>query len=164
NYYKNIRNKLDKKVFQTIIRKSSYYEEAIRDGVSVFNIKGADEARKDINDFTQEVMELVEKPIKFLRKSEMNETVLSNDYEEVVFQLKNPYAQDIKITGSFNNWVQNECPLKKVNEDGTWEAKLILPKGRHAYKYIVDGQWQEDYTNPLKEEVHYGVYNSIIEI
>lgn len=57
-------------------------------------------------------------------------------------------AKMVSLFADFNNWNLYGTKLKRVN--GGWECWLDLPKGRHLYKYIVDG----DYIKPPHTNVH----------
>lgn len=73
-----------------------------------------------------------------------------------------PDAKEIRITGSFNNWT-NEGYLM-VKREGFWEFPVYLGKGKHLYKFIIDGEWILDPGNRLWEENEYGTGNSILWI
>jgi len=79
------------------------------------------------------------------------------------FHLDAPDAQSVYVTGSFNNWSLDEsCRMKP--QDGQWFAELTLSPGRHRYRFIVDGKWQEDPINPLREQNPFGDLDSIVEV
>ena len=44
------------------------------------------------------------------------------------------------VAGTFNDWNPTATPLTR-QADGTWAATLALPRGRHEYKFVVDGEW-----------------------
>ena len=52
-------------------------------------------------------------------------------------------AQHVQLVGDFTNWQERPIPMIKGVE-GTWAATVILPRGRHAYLFIVDGVGRED--------------------
>ncbi len=56
-------------------------------------------------------------------------------------------ADKVVITGSFNNWRENELLMTK--EDGGWSLDYALPSGNYEYKFIVDGRWMPDPEDPL---------------
>lgn len=63
------------------------------------------------------------------------------------FQLSGyQYAKKVYLVGDFNNWNMFGTPLYKT-KDG-WECKIDLSKGRHFYKYIIDGYWTADPNTP----------------
>ncbi|HSS21474.1 MAG TPA: DUF3471 domain-containing protein [Pyrinomonadaceae bacterium] len=66
----------------------------------------------------------------------------------------------IALAGSFNNWNQSQYIFGR--EDGDWVCRVDLEPGKHAYKFIVDGNWLLDPENPNTEDDDYGVKNSVI--
>ena len=65
-----------------------------------------------------------------------------------VFRLKgHEQAQKVMLAGSFNNWRDFELQLQK-SADG-WELPLVIGPGNYEYKFIVDGKWISDPSNPL---------------
>ncbi len=66
----------------------------------------------------------------------------------VLFTHKDPYAGNVFLAGDFNAWSAGANPMVK-NDDGIWTATVSLPPGEHQYKFVVDGQWTADPTNPV---------------
>jgi len=77
------------------------------------------------------------------------------------FKLAN-YAQvqEVRISGDFCSWDENGYLMQKQGD--TWFIDLHLVKGKLRYKFIVDGKWILDPSNPLYEENEYGTGNSIL--
>ena len=77
------------------------------------------------------------------------------------FRLKG-YAEAsiVALAGSFNNWNQSEFIFGKEGDE--WVCRIDLEPGKHAYKFIVDGNWLLDPANPNTEDDDYGVKNSVI--
>ena len=71
-----------------------------------------------------------------------------------------PNAKTVILTGSFVDW--NEKKIKMVFVNGVWRSTLQLPGGKHHYKYIIDGQWITDPSNPLIEDDGSGNLNSVL--
>lgn len=69
-------------------------------------------------------------------------------------------AKKVIVTGSFNNWNPKTYEMQKAN--GHWQHTLYLPPGKHTYKFIVDGAWLLDPTNPTWEDNAQGTGNSVI--
>lgn len=84
--------------------------------------------------------------------------------DAVVFVTLYPRAENVQIAGDFNNWQPELTKMQKVGESGVWQTKLQLPSGRYHYRFVVDGQWQQDPYNELTELNPYGEYNSIFEV
>jgi len=65
----------------------------------------------------------------------------------------------VSLAGSFNDWSQTRDPLTK-GDDGVWRASLSLDPGKHTYKFVVDGAWVADPSNPKTDDGGYG--NSLL--
>jgi len=63
--------------------------------------------------------------------------------KSIQFKLDAPDAEKVTVAGSFNNWDPEKTPLKK-DKKGVWTKSIRLPKGWNEYKFVVDGQWQDD--------------------
>ncbi|MFQ5589991.1 MAG: AAA family ATPase [Phycisphaerae bacterium] len=81
----------------------------------------------------------------------------------VIFRSPSRDAAEMQLAGDFNDWMPHTTPMRKL-EDGDFEARLRLPKGRYRYRLVVDGRWSHDAHNPLTETNEYGELNSIAEI
>lgn len=75
--------------------------------------------------------------------------------EGVRFRLSAPQAKDVFIGGSFNKWNARGYRMTR-NDGGVWELVVPLPKGRHQYKFKVDGEWILDPDNPLSMQTPKG--------
>lgn len=69
-------------------------------------------------------------------------------------------AKQVILAGSFNGW--NEAKTKMRQQDGRWMISMDLSAGKHYYKFIVDGNWIVDPSNPLTEKDREGNVNSIL--
>jgi 1,4-alpha-glucan branching enzyme len=81
----------------------------------------------------------------------------------VDFKLDAPWAKNVSLAGTFNNWSVDSLKMKKYN-GGIWKVSLKLKPGHYEYKFIVDDNWL---TDPGNSEVRYnntGSLNSVIEI
>lgn len=82
---------------------------------------------------------------------------------KIRFFLMDPYAEQVCIAGSFNNW--NPTATLMVPEGrGRWISELTLPIGRHEYQFVIDGHWKPD--RAAKETVFnpFGGVNSVITV
>jgi 1,4-alpha-glucan branching enzyme len=59
------------------------------------------------------------------------------------FSLSAPQATNVFIAGDFNQWNLSAHPLKQ-DKKGVWKISLALGPGRYEYRFLVDGQWQND--------------------
>lgn len=70
-----------------------------------------------------------------------------------------PEAEVVILSGSFNNWSENELQMTKINN--CWIYNKKLSGGKHQYKFIVDGKWITDPENSVKEYDYEGNINSV---
>ncbi len=71
-------------------------------------------------------------------------------------------AKKVFLAGNFNEWNNKGLELEKQGE--IWSRSIYLPDGTYAYKYIVDGEWITDPSNPILRPDGSGNYNSYISI
>jgi 1,4-alpha-glucan branching enzyme len=65
-----------------------------------------------------------------------------SDRKRTTFAIEANGACAVYVAGTFNGWDPGKNPLKQ--KDGMYEAVLLVPKGRHEYKFIIDGVWCPD--------------------
>lgn len=94
----------------------------------------------------------------------------NNNFNSVFF-LGNPYlfklsgftnAKRVILSGSFNNWREDELMMKKTVTG--WELPYILRPGNYEYKFIVDGKWITDPANPLTVDNEQKTKNSFLVV
>ena len=142
------------------------------------NVKRRRLARKGRDAFTDEVAGT---PVRFGRDDEGRVTTLTFLYEgepytarrvelpapsvkgNTTFTLKG-YAEAsvVVLTGTFNNWHQSQ--LLCAREEGGWVCRLDLDPGVYQYKFVVDGDWLLDPSNPDTAEDEAGNVNNVIEV
>jgi len=69
-------------------------------------------------------------------------------------------AKDVFIAGDFNNWSPRSYRLKRAGKE--WTIDLYIDKGKHLYKFVVDGKWTLDPGNSLWEQNEFGTGNSVL--
>ena len=83
--------------------------------------------------------------------------------KRATFTLNDPDAEEVILTGDFNNWNDKTHQMKKY-KGGVWKKIVMLPPGRCEYKFLVDGRWILDPNNDQKCSNCYGTYNNILII
>ena len=78
----------------------------------------------------------------------------------VRFSYSDPGASSVALAGEFNQWSTTANPMTK-DDAGNWTVSLPLKPGRYQYKFVVDGNWKEDPSNPEKAEDGLGGQNSV---
>lgn len=85
-----------------------------------------------------------------------NERKDGNGYVNSVLSIGEPYlfslsgypeARKVILTGNFNHWKEDELLMDKTTNG--WQLPYILPPGNYEYKFIVDGKWLVDPSNPF---------------
>ena len=81
----------------------------------------------------------------------------------VNFALHAPDANEVFIAGTFNDWNPQVRPLR-CDKKGTWRTWMNLSAGQHEYRFIVNGNWQED--PKARERAHnsFGTFNSVVSV
>jgi glycosidase len=69
----------------------------------------------------------------------------------------------VNVAGSFNGWSKDTMPLR-ADENGVFRAIVPLGAGSYTYKFIVDGQWTPDESDPLRESDGFGGNNSVLKV
>jgi hypothetical protein len=70
-------------------------------------------------------------------------------------------ATTVAVAGAFNGWSAEADPLER-GSDGAWSTTLRLPPGRHAYRFVVDGErWENDAEADAYESNELGDENSV---
>ncbi len=142
------------------------------------NVKRRRLARKGKDKFIDEVAGT---PVQFGRDDEGRVTTLTFTYEgepytarrvelpapsvkgNTTFRLDgHADASVVVLTGSFNNW--NQSQLLFAREGGAWVCRIDLDPGVYQYKFIVDGDWLLDPSNPDTAEDEAGNVNNVIEV
>lgn len=76
------------------------------------------------------------------------------------FRYKRPDADSVSLMSEFNGW--KAVPMTR-GTDGVWKAKISLPPGTQAYKFLVNGtEWVLDPENSARKTID-GVENSAVE-
>ena len=63
--------------------------------------------------------------------------------EKAIFEFSAPEAQEVSLAGDFNGWDPRKNPMKKAG-NGLWQATLPLAPGKYEYRFLADGQWEND--------------------
>jgi 1,4-alpha-glucan branching enzyme len=70
-------------------------------------------------------------------------TKRSEMVKKTEFSLSAPQAQRVSIAGDFNRWNPSLHPLQQDTK-GTWRISLDLKPGKYEYRFLLDGEWQND--------------------
>jgi len=142
------------------------------------NVKRRRLARGKRDTFTDEVAGT---PVRFGRDDEGRVVSLTFVYEgepytarraelpppsskgNTTFRLKgHAEASVVVLTGTFNGWSQSQ--LLFAREGDEWVCRVDLDPGVYRYKFIVDGDWLLDPSNPDTAEDEAGNVNNVLEV
>jgi 1,4-alpha-glucan branching enzyme len=79
------------------------------------------------------------------------------------FSFNDPNAQNVALAGDFTDWEDNAIPMKK-QKNGSWKATVSLEPGTYEYRFLVDGQWQDDMDCPDRRPNAFGAENCIRQV
>ncbi len=84
--------------------------------------------------------------------------------KSVNFHFNAEPGSDVYVSGSFNHW--NGKTIKMTNEGHTndFYLTLMLPPGKHEYKFVVNGNYKIDSDCPNWVLNDYGTLNSVINV
>jgi len=81
----------------------------------------------------------------------------------VTFSFETSDAKEVVLMGNFNHWNAKKHPMKS-NGNGMWNKSVVIPPGRYEYKFLVDGQWEEDPQNDQTCLNGFGTYNNVFNL
>jgi len=82
-----------------------------------------------------------------------SKTKMKNPTRRVQFESQASEAQKVSIAGDFNNW-DASANLMKKDKKGIWKTNLSLKPGKYKYRFLKDGNWENDpsYSNCVTNE------------
>ena len=80
------------------------------------------------------------------------------------FRLSAAPGHTVSVAGIFNDWDPSADVMEYSPEDGGYSCAVILPPGEYEYKFIVDGEWLLDESNPNFVSNDFGTLNSILSV
>ena len=92
------------------------------------------------------------------------EGTTSQKAEGVVFTLAAPAESEVFVAGTFNEWSPHADRLSNKGGGGVFSKTLRIPRGRHEYKFIVNGQWCNDPKNLACVSNAFGSMNNVLVV
>ena len=84
--------------------------------------------------------------------------------KRVNFKLEGVIGSKVYLAGSFNDWSETAKKMTDKKANGIFTCQCLLPLGTHQYKFIVDGIWTLDNSNPNFTNNDLGTLNSVIDV
>jgi chromosome partitioning protein len=83
--------------------------------------------------------------------------------EGILFTLVAHNAESAHLVGDFKGWISNSVTMKN-ERSGLWSLVVPLRPGRYQYRFVIDGEWITDPSNPAVEVDSLGRPTSVIEV
>jgi len=165
--YDEVRKHFKDRLFTTIIHEHVSLKEAAAAGQSIVQYGPQSQAFQDYLNLAVEFLERDWN--RKLPKKELGwDQVYQNHFgprqvsDGILFQFSSKTASSVEIAGDFNHWVAE--PLLRRNQDGLWQKVIPVESKVFRYKFIVDGEWQVDPSQPRQRENAYGGADSYVEL
>ena len=151
-------------LLETVVHPTIRVREAAEMGVPVMEHDPDSRAARDFQDLAREMSDL-EVDLPAVAIDHWTALLEGPDLtpDGVRFVAEFPRAQEVRLTGSFNDWSVTGTPLYR-REDGRWECVMPIPAGDHEYRYIVDGKWLPDPHNESSVVNEFGGSNSLVAV
>jgi 1,4-alpha-glucan branching enzyme len=81
----------------------------------------------------------------------------------ITFKFEASRAKEAILAGDFNSWDAKKHIMKRDNK-GRWSKIVILSPGRYEYKFLVDGEWQNDPSNDQMVPNSFGTLNNFLNV
>jgi 1,4-alpha-glucan branching enzyme len=82
---------------------------------------------------------------------------------QIVFQLGAPAARNVSLAAEFTSWDKQPIAMSR-GASGIWQTTVTLAQGRHRYKFLVDGEWQDDPNCANRVPNPFGTTDALIEV
>jgi 1,4-alpha-glucan branching enzyme len=79
------------------------------------------------------------------------------------FSFTAPAATSVQLVGGFTHWEQKPISMQRA-ADGIWRTTVALTPGTHQYRFLVDGEWQDDPECRLRVSNPFGSEDAIREV
>lgn len=76
------------------------------------------------------------------------------------FSITAPAARQVQLVGDFTRWQERPVNLGK-GDGGVWRTTVALESGEHRYRFLVDGQWEDDPECTIRVPNAFGTKDSV---
>ena len=84
--------------------------------------------------------------------------------KKVDFEVTAEPGSEVFVAGTFNNWDTKQHRMSDNPGSGHCKITLVLPPGRHEYKFVVNGEWRADPNCAESVLNDQGSLNSVITV
>ncbi len=164
--YDEVKAHFQDRLFTTIVHQHVSLKEAAAAGQSIVQYAPQSQAFQDYLNLAVEYLERDWN--RKLPKKELGwDQVFKNHFgprqisDGILFQFSSKTASTVEIAGDFNHWIPE--PLVRRGQDGLWQKVISVELKNFRYKFIVDGEWQVDPSQPMQKQNTYGGVDSYME-
>ena len=83
--------------------------------------------------------------------------------QKVAFSMAAPKSKAVLLAADFTEWEKSPVALKKL-KSGVWKATVSLAPGSYDYRFLVDGQWQDDPACANRRWNRFGSQNCVCDV
>ena len=83
--------------------------------------------------------------------------------KRITFKLEVSGVKEVILVGDFNSWDEKKHIMKR-DKKGIWSKLVTLAPGRYEYKFLVDGEWQNDPSNDQVVSNSFGTLNNLLNV
>lgn len=81
----------------------------------------------------------------------------------VAFDVEDPTALYVEVTGDFTGWVQHGIRLRH-HGNGGWRTILTLEPGDYQYRLRINGEWKDHAEATRRVANAFGTENCVLEV
>jgi chromosome partitioning protein len=160
----DVQTHLSGRCFQTFIRYSVKLAEAASHGLPITQYCTRCAGFDDYGSLAAEVLQQQDEPERVPTNRDwaaLDSAGVTVMGEGVVFTVEAAGAERVQLVGDFNDWTAEGSEMQR---DGRyWKKVLNLEPGRYLYRFVVDGNWQNDPLNATVEPCP-GGFNSVLVV
>lgn len=94
----------------------------------------------------------------------MEKKATKKSNRRIVFTYRGEPGKTVILAGDFNQWNANKKILSDRKQAGVYTGYCMIPPGQYQYKFLVDGIWTMDETNPNFVRNEFNTFNNIIDV
>jgi chromosome partitioning protein len=169
-----IKNDYNNKMFSNIIHVNVKLKEAQNAGLNILAYDKYCRGAKDYFSLSREIITQEIVPLEAPGTTQALERTFQKRMNEILkkelpklngilLTVQAPNAKEVYLAGEFNDWKLDEnSRMEQTN--GCWSKRLDLNNGKYRYRFVIDGNWSEDPSNPQTQLNTYGTLDSLLEV
>ena len=99
-----------------------------------------------------------------MKKKESKKQSSTAGRKRLIFGVRANPGSDVYISGTFNSWNGEAKKLKDSTGNGDYSISLLIPPGKHEYKFVINGEWHVDPECKDWTINEHGTLNSVIRV